>query len=92
MDKWKYFYPDAQEIMPRHMQEALSNYVVIKAYVYFNHAINMANRRLHYGIIVYANNVLIIWCSKLQNTVETLSLGSEFVALSVNADMVEALR
>ena len=30
--EWKYFYPDAQEMMPRHMPEALGKYVVIKVY------------------------------------------------------------
>ena len=45
LDLWKYFYPDAQEIMPRQMSEALGKYVVIKAYVDANHAGNMANRR-----------------------------------------------
>ena len=39
--EWKHFYPDAQEIMPRHMTEALGKYVVIKDYVDANHAGNM---------------------------------------------------
>ena len=45
LDEWKYFYPDAQKIISRHMPEALSKYVVIKSYVYVNHTVNMANRR-----------------------------------------------
>ena len=64
LDEWKYFYPDAQEMMPRHMPEALGKYVVIKAYVDANHAVNMADRRSHYGIIIYINNVPIIWYIK----------------------------
>ena len=61
LDEWKYFYPNAQEMMPRHMPETLGKYVVIKAYVDSNHAENMANRRSHYGIIIYVNNIHIIW-------------------------------
>ena len=45
LDEWKYFYPDAQDIITRHMPEALGKYVVIKYYVYANHVGNIANRR-----------------------------------------------
>ena len=69
LDEWKYFYPDAQEMMPSHMQEALGKYVVIKAYLDSNHAGNMANRTSHSGIIIYVNNASIIWHSKRKNTV-----------------------
>ena len=61
LDEWNYFYPDSQEIMPRHMSEALGKYVVIKAYVDVNHAGNMANRRSHSGIIIYVNKSPIMW-------------------------------
>ena len=81
LNEWKYFYPDDQEIMPRHMLEALDKYVVIKYCVDANHAGNMENRRLHYGIIIYVNNAPIIWYSKFQNTVEYSSFGSEFFLL-----------
>ena len=43
--EWRYFYPNAQEIMPRHMPEALGKYVVIKTYLDANHAGNMAISR-----------------------------------------------
>ena len=64
LDEWKDFYPDAQEMIPRHMSEELGKYVVIKAYVDANHAVNMENRRSHSGIIIYINNSPIIWYSK----------------------------
>ena len=41
--EWKYFYPDAQEMIPRNMTEALGKYVVIKAYVDSNTAVNKGN-------------------------------------------------
>ena len=63
-DEWKYFYPYSHEMIPMHMPEVLSKYVVIKSYVGDNHAGNIANRRLHSGIIVYVNNSPIIWYSK----------------------------
>ena len=88
----KYFYPDAQEMMPQNMPEALGKYVLIKDYVVSNHAGNMANRRSHYGMIIYVNNAPIIWYSKRQNTVEASSFGSEFVALRISTQMIESLR
>ena len=60
LDEWKYFQPNSQEIIPRHMPEDIGKYVVIKAYVGSNHAGNMANRRSHYGSIFYANNAPIV--------------------------------
>ena len=73
------------------MTEALGKYVVIKSYVDANHAGNMANMRLHYGIIIYVNNGPIIWYSKLHNTVEASSFGSEFIAPRISTEMIEAL-
>ena len=92
LDEWKDFYSDAQEIMSRNMPESLGKYVAIKAYVDANHAVNMANRRSHSGIIIYVNNALIIWYSKLQNTVEASSFGSEFVAIRIPTEKIQALR
>ena len=76
LDKWEIFYPNSQEIMPRHIPEELGKYVVIKSYVDANHAGNMENRRSHYFIIIYVNNAPIILYSKLQSTVEASSFGS----------------
>ena len=61
LNEWKDLYPNAQEIVPRHIPEALGNYVVIKYYVDANHASKMVNRRSHSEIIIYANNAPIIW-------------------------------
>ena len=62
-------------MIPRHIPEALGNYVVIEAYVDANHAGNMVNRRSYYGIIIYVNNAPIIWYIKQQNTFDASSFG-----------------
>ena len=90
--EWKYFYPDDLEMVPRHIPQALDNYFFIKYYVDSNHARDMANRRLHYGIIIYFNNAPILCYSKRQNIVEASSFGLDFVSLMVATDIVEALR
>ena len=74
-----------------HIPEALGKYFLIKAYVDDNHTGNMSNRRSYYGIINYVNNAPIIWYSKVQNTVEASRFGSEFVALRIVTDIIEAL-
>jgi hypothetical protein len=92
MEHWKEFYPDAQEPMPKNIPEPLGNPVDTSAYVDANHAGNLANRRSHSGILIYVNNSPILWYSKRQNTVESSSFGSEFVALRIATEMIEALR
>ena len=83
LDEWKYSYPDAHQMIPRHMTELLGKYAVIKAYVDANNVVNMANRMSHSDIIIYVNNAPIIWYSKRQNTFEPSIFGSEFVALRI---------
>ena len=92
LDEWKYLYHDAQEIMPRHMPEALGKCVVIKAYVDANHSGNMEMMRSHYRIIIYVNNAPIICYSKFQNTVEASSFVPEVVALRIATEIIEDLR
>ena len=92
LGEWKDFYPDAQKMKPRNMPEALGKYGAIKSYVDANHAGNMANGRSYSDIIIYVNNAPIIWYSKRQNTVEASSFGSEFVALRLATEIIEALR
>ena len=83
LDEWKYSYPEAHQMIPRHMPEAIGKYVVIKAYVDANHAGNMETKRSHSGIIIFVNNAPIIWYSKHQNTVEDYSFGLDFFALRI---------
>ena len=52
----------------------------------------MSNRRSHSGILIYVNNALINFYSKRQNTAESSSFVSEFLALMIATEMVEALR
>ena len=52
----------------------------------------MANRRCHYGILIYVKNALINFYIKIQNTVESSSFGPAFVALRIANKMLEALR
>jgi len=90
--EWLDFYPDAREELPVKMPEPLGDPVQVLAYVDANHAGNMKIRRSHTGILIYINKAPIIWYSKRQNTVEASSFGSEYIALRIFTEMVEALR
>lgn len=92
VEHWQEFYPDAGDPVVIGAPEPLGNPVDIAAYVDANHAGDLANRRSHTEILIFVNNALILWYSKRQNTVETSSFGSEFVALRIATEMVEALR
>ena len=82
-DQWTFFYPNAEELLPPKMLKPRGCYVNIMTYAGSDHAGNLATRRSHTDIFIYLNNSLIIWFSKLENTVESLSFGSEFLALII---------
>ena len=89
---WTAFYPDAEEPIPPNVPEPLGNPVNIYAFVDANHAGNVVTRRSHTGILIFVQNTPILWLSRRQNTVETSTFGSEFVAMRMLRDMLIALR
>jgi hypothetical protein len=89
---WSEFYGDVEEEMPPKMPEPLGSPVTISAFVDANHAGNVVTRRSHTGILIYLQNTPIIWHSRRQNTVETSTFGSEFVALRNARDLIVGLR
>ena len=89
---WKSFYGDVQEELPPKRPKPRGNPVNIFAFVDANHAGNVVTRRSHTGIIIFVQNAPIIWFSKKQNTVESATFGSEFVALRTCKDMIVSLR
>ena len=44
------------------------------------------------GILMFLNKAPIAWYSKRQNTVETSTFGSEFIAMRMAVEHIEALR
>jgi hypothetical protein len=56
-----------------------------------DHAGDKLTRRSQTGIILSLNRVPILWYSKKQNTVESSTFGSEFVALRIAVKLIEAL-
>jgi hypothetical protein len=89
---WTEFYPDAEEAIPHNVPEASGNGVVTSTFVDADHAGCKATRGSHTGVMCYVNKAPVLWYSKWQNTVETLTFGSEYCAMKTAIDMIEGLR
>ena len=90
--EWREFYGEVAEELPVGMPEPLGRPVKITCFVDADHAGNLVTRRSHSGMLIFAQNAPILWFSKRQNTVETSSFGSEFVAMRIAKEMIVALR
>jgi hypothetical protein len=89
---WHEFYREAQEAIPLNAPEPRGNSVIMSCFCDADHASNKVTRRSHTGILIFVNHVPIIWFSKRQNTVETSTFGSEFVAAWIAVELIEGLR
>mmetsp|Transcript_10776 Transcript_10776/g.15574 ORF Transcript_10776/g.15574 Transcript_10776/m.15574 type:complete len:227 (+) Transcript_10776:552-1232(+) len=89
---WTDFYCDAQEPIPSNAPEPRGKPVTLSCFVDANHAGDKVTRRSHTGIILFCNRAPIMWYSKRQNTVETSTFGSEFVAARIAVELIESLR
>ena len=89
---WGQHYPDAREPIPSDMPEPRGNGVSVTCYVDADHAGDRVTRRSHTGIFIFINRALIVWYSKKQNTIKSSTFGSEFIAMKIAVDLIEALR
>jgi hypothetical protein len=89
---WSEFYPHAIEEIPPNAPEPLGKSVQMTCFVDADHAGDTLTRRSRTGVLIYFNRAPILWYSKKQNTVETSTFGSEFVALKTATDLVKGLR
>ena len=90
--EWDALYPDAQESIPPNMPTPRGKHVEVTCFVDADHASNRVTRRSHTGFILLVNMAPVLWYSKRQNTVESSSFGSEFIAMRIAVDHIEALR
>ena len=87
----KKLYPDAEDVLPPGMPKPLGKPIHVNVFVDADHAGNKVMRRSHTGIIIYINISPVLWYSKRQNTVETSTSGSEFVAMRIATELTESL-
>jgi hypothetical protein len=91
-ENWSEFYGDVEEAIPPNAPKPLGKPFELRCYVDADHAGDKLMRRSRTGIIILLNNAPIVWYTKKQNTVETSSFGSKFVALKVATEMLRGLR
>ena len=87
----KDIYTEAEDVIPHDMPRPRGEPVSISVFVDADHAGNQVTRRSHTGILIYCNLAPIMWFSKRQNTVESSTFGSEFIALKIATEQIEAL-
>jgi hypothetical protein len=91
-ENWKEFYGDVREAIPPNAPRPLGKPLEVRCYVDADHAGDKITRRSRTGILIFLNSAPIVWFTKKQNTVETSSFGSEFVALKIATEMLRGLR
>ena len=89
---WYDFYRDAKEPIADNMPKPRGKHVSVHCFVDASHADNKVNRRSQTGILIFVNRAPIMWYSKRQNTCETSTFGSEFIALKTATEMIQGLR
>jgi hypothetical protein len=89
---WSELYPGAAEVLPHNMPEARGRTVMTTCFVDADHAGCLATRRSQTGILIFLQNAPVMWYSKRQNTVESSTFGSEFVAARIAVEMIEGFR
>jgi hypothetical protein len=89
---WAEFYPGAAEAIPPDAPEPRGNSVHMTCFVDADHAGCQVTRRSHTGVIIFLNRAPILWYSKQQNTVESSTFGSEFIAAKTAIEMIEGMR
>ena len=85
-------YRDAVEELPDRRPQPRGRMVKVVCFVDASHAANKVTRRSHTGYIIFINKAPIIWYSKRQNTVESSTFTSEFIALKSCMERVVATR
>ena len=80
------------EELPGNMPIPRGQGFTMTAYVDADHAGDTITRRSRTGFIVFLNCAPIYWYSKKQNSVETSSFGSEFMAMKHCTEYVRGLR
>ena len=89
---WSEYYPDAAEPIPPNAPAPRGNAVTTTCFVDADHAGCRVTRHSQTGVLLFLQRAPIMWYSKRQNTVETSTFGSEFVAMKTAIEMIEAFR
>ena len=81
-----------KEEIPSNMPELRGQGFTMHAKVDTDHASDTVTRCSRTGLLVYLNCALVYWWSKKQNSVESSSFGSKFIAMKQCCEYVHGLR
>ena len=91
-EDFKEYYRDAEDEDPPRMPTPQGRGVKITVFVDASHGANKVTRRSHTGFVIFLNRAPVMWYSKKQNTVETSTFSSEFIALRACLEAITSLR
>ena len=77
--------------MPPDIPEPLGKEIAMCCFVYDDRAGEKLTRRYRSGFIIFLQMAPIYYCSKRQNTVETSTFGSEFMAMKLACEYIRGL-
>ena len=89
---WTNLYGDVKEAILPDMPEPLGKEVLIRCFVASDNAGEKLTRRSCSGFNIFLQMSPIYYCSKRQNTVETSTFGSDFMAMKLVCEYICGLR
>ena len=87
IDEMKEVYVNAVKDLPPNALKPREKGVHINCFVDTDHRGDKVTRHSKTGIILYGNSVPLIWYLKRQNTVESSTFRTEFVALRIATEL-----
>ena len=79
-------------MVPSDMPPPRGRAVLMHCFVDSDHTGDKVTRRSHTGLLLFVNRAPVVWYSKRQNTAETSTFGSKFIAMKTAVEQIEALR
>ena len=92
MREMRDIYVDACEKLPTSAPIPQGRSVQLNCFIDVDHGDDRVSRRSQTGIILFGNSAPLLWYSKRQNTVESSTFGSEFVALQIVTELITLFR
>ena len=86
------FYRNSKEAITDDMQKPRGKIMTTHFFIDANHVAEKVTRRSQTGILIFCNRAPILWFSKIQNSVDSSTFGSESTALKNAVELVTALR